>query len=223
MTKGKIANLIGEVFQNLQKEKIFPEFKLAKIEVEHPGEKSHGDYATNIAIIISKIMEKNPLEIAELIKTKLLSQKEEIFEKIEVAKPGFINFFLSKEYLQKEVGEILKQKENFGQLKIGKNKKVQVEFISANPTGPLTVGNTRGGPFGDTLGNVLKRAGFKIEKAYYINDYGMQILTLGHSVLKDSEAQYKGDYIEYLNKIIKEKGPFHGWPEGGSNYYRRND
>lgn len=91
---------------------------------------------------------------------------------------------------------------------IGKNKKAQVEFISANPTGPLTVGNARGGPFGDALANVLQRAGFRVEKAYYINDYGMQILALGHSVLKDDEAKYKGKYIDELAKRIKEKDPF---------------
>jgi arginyl-tRNA synthetase len=102
----------------------------------------------------------------------------------------------------------LSQGEKFGQIKIGKNKKIQVEFISANPTGPLTVGNARGGPLGDVLGNVLKKAGFKVEKAYYINDYGMQILTLGHSILKDSEAKYKGKYIDDLAKKIKNDDPY---------------
>jgi arginyl-tRNA synthetase len=125
--------------------------------------------------------------------------------RVEAAKPGFINFFLKKEYLQKEIKRILEEREKFGQLKIGKNKKIQVEFISANPTGPLTVGNARGGPFGDVLGNVFKKAGFKVEKAYYINNYGMQILTLGHSVLKDSESQYKGAYIDDLIKEMKRK------------------
>ena len=131
-----------------------------------------------------------------------------IFENIKFEIPVFFNFFLSKEYLQSQIAEILKQKERFGQLDIGKGKKVQVELISANPTGPLTVGNARGGPFGDVLANILKKAGFAVEKAYYINDYGMQILTLGHSVLKDKDARYKGDYIDYLNAKIKEKDPY---------------
>ena len=167
-----------------------------EIKVEHPDGVGFGDYATNVALQLKK----PAAEIAEKLKS-------ELFEKIEVEGPGFINFFLSKKYLQRQVKEILKQKERFGELKIGKNEKVQVEFISANPTGPLTVGNARGGPFGDVLGNVLKKAGFKVEKAYYINDCGMQILALGHSVLKDSEAQYRGDYIDYLNKRIREKDP----------------
>lgn len=168
-----------------------------EIRIEHPEEASLGDYATNIALQLKK----PATEIVEKL-------KPDLFEKVEVAEPGFINFFLSKEYLQKQVSEILKEGEKFGQLDFGKNKKVQVEFISANPTGPLTVGNARGGPFGDVLANVFKKAGFKVEKAYYINDYGMQILALGHSVLKDKEAQYKGDYIDYLNKRVKEKDPY---------------
>jgi arginyl-tRNA synthetase len=163
------------------------------IHLERPENQKYGDYSTNIALKLKR----NPRKIVEKLNSSL-------FEKIEIAGPGFINFFLSKEYLQKQIKVILKEKEKFGKLNIGRNKKIQVEFISANPTGPLTIGNARGGPFGDVLGNVLKRAGFKVEKAYYINDYGMQILALGHSVLKDNQAQYKGDYIDYLNKKIKE-------------------
>jgi len=208
MVKREIKNLITKSVKALQKKGYFSEFKISEIKIEHPEEKAHGDYATNVAMVIAKQIKKNPLEIAENLKSEILNFKSSYFDKVEIAGPGFINFFISKEYLQKKVGEILKQKDKFGQLRIGHNKKVQIEFISANPTGPLTIGNARGGPFGDVLGNVLKRAGFRVEKEYYINDYGMQILTLGHSVLKDGEAQYKGDYIDYLNKKIKEKDPY---------------
>jgi len=208
MLKREIKNLVTKSVKALQKKGYFSEFKVSEIKIEHPEEKIHGDYATNVAMLIAKQINKNPLEIAENLKSEILNFKSDYFDKVEIAGPGFINFFLTKEYLQKKVGEILKQKDKFGQLRIGHNKKVQIEFISANPTGPLTIGNARGGPFGDVLGNVLKRAGFRVEKEYYINDYGMQILTLGHSVLKDGEAQYKGDYIDYLNKKIKEKDPY---------------
>jgi len=178
------------------------------LKIDCPEDKSHGDYATSFALQMAKNTKLAPKDVAHNLKSHILNLKPSLFEKIEVVEPGFINFFLSKEYLQKQVGEILKQKESFGQLIVGKNRKVQVEFISANPTGPLTVGNARGGPFGDVLSRVLEKAGFKVEKAYYINDYGMQILTLGHSVLKDKEAKYQGDYIDYLNKKIKEKNPY---------------
>ena len=190
-----------EIIKLIQKVTGRPE---EEIRVERPERASFGDYTTNIALQLKK----PAAEIAEKLLPRRQAGKSDLFEKIEVKGPGFINFFLSKEYLQKQVEKILKQKEKFGQLSIGKNKKVQVEFISANPTGPLTVGNARGGPLGDVLGNVLEKAGFKVEKAYYINDYGMQILTLGHSVLKDKEAEYKGDYIDKLQKRIKKKDPY---------------
>lgn len=192
MIRNQINNLITKVI----KEKV-------DFTVEIPEEKTYGDYATNVALILAGKLKKNPMEIAGQIKAKIDSN---LFEKIEVAKPGFINFFLKAEFLHKEVGEILKQKEKFGEINIGKNKKVQVEFISANPTGPLTVANARGGPMGDVLANVLEKAGYKVEKEFYVNDSGNQILILGHSVLKDREGQYKGDYINKLSKRISAKG-----------------
>ncbi|MBZ9578698.1 arginine--tRNA ligase [Patescibacteria group bacterium] len=208
MIRDEIFNLIKKSIKILQKEEIFSKFGIPEIKIKYPKEKIHGDYSTNIALQIGKILKKKSMEIAKTLGSRLQVLGSRFFGKVEVAKPGFINFFLSKEYLQKELLEILQSGEKFGQLKIGKNKKVQVEFISANPTGPLTVGNARGGAFGDVLANVLQKAGFKAEKAYYINDYGMQILTLGHSVLKDGEAKYKGKYIDYLNEKIKEKDPY---------------
>ena len=166
-----------------------------KISIEEPPEKNHGDYSTNIALRLKTDPEK--------IISKLKAKKPNPFEKIERAGPGFINFFLCKEYLQKKVKEILKDKEKFGELKIGRGKRVNIEFISANPTGPLTLGNGRGGFCGDVLSNVLQKAGFRVEREYYINDTGEQVRKLGHSVLGDSEAVYRGDYINYLKKKVK--------------------
>ena len=205
MIREEISKLIKKSIKELQKKKVFPVFSLPEIKIDHPEDRKYGDYSTNVALQISKPAKKNPIEIAELLASELQVLGSRFLGRVEAIKPGFINFFFKKEYLQKEIQRILKEKEKFGQLKIGKNKKIQVEFISANPTGPLTVGNARGGPFGDVLGNVLKKAGFKVEKAYYINNYGMQILTLGHSVLKDSESQYKGAYIDDLIKEMKRK------------------
>ncbi|HEB01545.1 MAG TPA: arginine--tRNA ligase [Candidatus Portnoybacteria bacterium] len=206
--KQEISNCIAKSIKKLQREKVWPGFEMPEIHLEHPEDKSFGDYATNMAMLLAKQVKKEPSKVAETLKQKLEVKSKNLFEKIEVAKPGFINFFLAKDYYQKQVKEILKQKEKFGQSNIGQNRKVQVEFISANPTGLLTVGNARGGPFGDVLGNVLKKAGFQVEKAYYINDYGMQVLALGHSVLKDSQAKYRGKYIDELNKKVKEKDPY---------------
>jgi arginyl-tRNA synthetase len=155
------------------------------IKVLKPKESSFGDYSISVAMEIAKKEGKNPFEIAEQIKEKISG---EYFEKIEVVNPGFINFFVAPEIIFNEIQEVLKAQEKFGDLNISKSK-IQVEFISANPTGPLTVGNGRGGSFGDVLANVLARTGAKVEKAYYVNDYGQQILSLGHSVIKDTEAK----------------------------------
>jgi len=168
-----------------------------KIRIEHPEDKKYGDYSTNFALQLKTDPEK--------ISLKLKNKNSGMFEKIETAGPGFINFFLSKSCLQKQVKEILKKGDGFGELKIGKGKKVNVEFISANPTGPLTLGNGRGGFCGDVLANILERAGFRVEREYYINDTGEQVKKLGHSVLDDSQAVYRGDYIACLRKKIKGK------------------
>ncbi len=174
--------------------------KIPKTIIDYSREKMYGDYATNIALQLAVILNRNPVEIAELLAEDLKGPASKLFQKIEAAKPGFINFYVSKEYLQKEVVEILKQGDKFGSLKIGRNQKVNVEFISANPTGPLTLGNGRGGFCGDVLANILAKAGYKVSREYYINDIGEQIKKLGHSVLGDSEAVYKGDYIDKLRK-----------------------
>jgi len=182
MLRQKVAKLIGDIVKQ-------------EVELEHPATVDHGDFSTNVALKTKT----DPDEIISKLKDN------DLFEKVAKAGPGFINIYLSPKALQDELTRI---DSNYGQLSIGENKKIQVEFISANPTGPLTVGNARGGPYGDVLGNVLKKAGYQVEKAFYVNDAGQQILTLGHSVLKDSEAKYKGDYIDKLNKLNKNKDAF---------------
>jgi len=201
MIRQEITKLIQKSIKELQKVKKLPKFDIPEIKIEHPEEKVHGDYATNVAMIIAKQVKKNPLEIAEIINNQLLTinEKMKLFEKIEAKEPGFINFFISKEYLQKEVGEILKQGEKFGQLKISRSQKAQIEFISANPTGPLHIGHGRGAFFGDCLANVLEKAGYKIIREYFINDAktNTQIKLLGQTAL--------GKGITYLNEYLKEK------------------
>ena len=174
--------------------------------VEIPENKSYGDYATNVALILAKKQGKNPTEVANKIKSKMAN---EMFGKIEIIN-GFINFFLKPEFIQNQIKEILRQNKKFGRINIGNNQKVQVEFISSNPTGPLTVANGRGGPMGDTLANVLNFAGYKTKKEFYVNNSGNQIMVLGHSILKDSEAQYKGDYIDALVERLSKNQVFLG-------------
>ena len=161
----------------------------------------HGDYASNIAMRLAGPAKMNPLEIAGLIVEELKNEKiaKKIFSKIEVAAPGFVNFTLSDEYVFAEAEKILELGKNYGRQKIGKGKLTQVEFISANPSGQLHVGNGRSAFYGDALGNVLAMSGYKTEKEYYVNDarVSKQIQTLGATALGRGEA--------YLSPYLKEK------------------
>ena len=208
--KDEIRELVKETIETLQKEQKLPQFQIPEISVEYSEKEIYGDYSTNIAMEIGKLIKKNSSEIANILKNNFQGKRfrlQDKLDKIEIAEPGFINFFLSKKYLQEQIGEILRKGEKFGKLDIGKNKRIQVEFISANPTGPLTLGNGRGGFCGDVLANVLNKAGYEVEREYYINDVGEQIRRLGHSVIGDEQAVYKGEYIKELRKRIKEKEP----------------
>ena len=209
----KISSLIKKSIKELQKEGVFPEFEIPEIRVEHPEEKAHGDYSTNIAMALSKRVGKNPMEIAKTLTTLLKKQtavynlrKKQFLERVEVAKPGFINFFLSKNFLQKQVKEILEKGEKFGNLKIGKNKKLQVEFISANPTGQLHTGNGRGAFWGDVLANVLEKSGFKVSREYYIDDAktNTQIKLLGQTAVGEGTT-YLNDYLRLKIKNQKSR------------------
>ncbi len=202
--------------QEIQKliEKAIKDFsyEIEEVEVDYPKVETFGDYTTNVAMVLAQTLKKNPMEVAESIKSKVESIKQNEIEKVEVVKPGYINFYLSKEYLQDKVREINEKENKFGESEIGKGKKVNNEFISANPTGPLHLGNGRGGFFGDVIGKVLEKNGYENVNEYYVNDAGEQLLKLGHSVLKDEEAAYSGEYIDQLNekfskiKDIKEIG-----------------
>jgi len=205
MIREEIKKIIKRAARKIQKGKAL-RFETS-ILIEEPREKNYGDYSTNIALVLAKKLKKNPLEIAEEFKSEILNSKPGLFQRVEVAKPGFINFFIKKGYLQRQVKNILREKEKFGSLKIGRKQKVNIEFISANPTGPLTLGNGRGGFCGDVLANVLEKAGFRVIREYYINDIGEQIKKLGHSVIGDKEAVYKGKYINTLHERIKGDGP----------------
>ncbi len=194
--------LVQAVLKIIQKK--WPETKIKKedIEINYPPEK-FGDYSCNVALKLAKKLNKQPREIAQRIKKELEKKLLEELKKIEMAGPGFLNFYLKEKYLQNLIEKINSQKEKFGSNQTGKNKKIHMDFVSANPTGPIHLGNGRGGPYGDALANILQKCGYKVWREYYVNDYGNQVKILGHSVLKDEEAQYKGDYIDKLHKELK--------------------
>jgi arginyl-tRNA synthetase len=181
------------------------DFELEKIKVDYPPD-GMGDFSTNVALLLAKQVGKSPMEAAKELADffRRPTSKDSLqFEKIEVAKPGFLNFWLSEKDIEGEVEKINSEKEKFGNSQIGEGKKIHLDFVSANPTGPIHVGNARGGPLGDTLANVFEKSGYEPYREYYLNDAGNQVEVLGHSVLGDSEAQYSGEYIEGIKSKVK--------------------
>lgn len=180
--------------------------------LESPRNESFGDYTTNIALVLGKKLGKSPNEVADELVQKLLSEQIPLVKKIE-AVGGFINFRLSEEYLQNQVIEIIKQGSKYGSSQKFSGKRASVEFVSANPTGPLHIGNARGGPIGDVLSNVLEKVGYKVTREYLYNDVGGQVEKLGQSVYyainsdqkPKEELTYQGDYIKDLAKEVRSK------------------
>lgn len=154
-------------------------FDESKIIIETPKEEKYGDYSSNIALLLTKILKKNPMDIANEIKNSINSN---IIDKIEIANPGFINFYLSKERLFAEVNKILIENKNYGKSNIGASKKINIEYVSANPTGTLHIGHGRGATYGDNLSRILAYCGYDVTREYYINDAGNQMTNLGISI-----------------------------------------
>ena len=186
------------------------------IEVEAPPNDTFGDLATPVAMSLSKILKKPPRKIAEDLVNSI--RDKSVFEKIDIAGPGFINFTFSRGYVYSEIRKLLTYRSGFLRTDTGKGRKVQIEFISANPTGPLHLGHGRGGATGEALANLLVAAGYRVEREYYINDAGKQVKLLGLSVFARyqqlfgveypfPEDGYRGGYVEDIaNEIIREHG-----------------
>lgn len=171
--------------------------------IARPTNEIFGDYTSNVALLIAGRLGQSPRDVATLIKERINLPK--LIERTEVAGPGHLNFFLSHTYFLQVLQEILEKKNQYGSSNRGIGEKVNNEFISANPTGPLTVGNGRGGFYADSVARVLRKAGYEVTNEYYVNDAGEQVMKLGHSVLKDAEAVYGGEYIEQLAVNNKQK------------------
>ncbi|PKR77173.1 arginine--tRNA ligase [Halalkalibacillus sediminis] len=193
--------------------------ELPEVVLETPKDKNHGDYATNMAMQLARIAKKAPRQIAEELVDHLDKDKGSV-KQVEIAGPGFINFFLDKSYLTKVVTTILNEREAYGQTNVGDQKRVQIEFVSANPTGTLHLGHARGAAFGDALANVMEKAGYEVEREYYINDAGNQIDNLAASMearyfqelgkdVEMPEDGYQGkDIIELVKELVQEQGDY---------------
>ncbi len=209
----EIENTIKNKITDAAK-KAFPDAELPIPGIEIPGDTSHGDYASNIALASAKILGKNPREIAESIKNAVVL--DGTVEKVEVAGPGFLNFFLGADFFSGIVLDVLNKKENYGKSDLYKGKTALVEFVSANPTGPMHIGNARGGALGDSLVSVLDFAGYDAKREFYVNDAGNQInkfkaslearyLQLFDSSVEISEDCYLGEDIIEHAKAFKEQ------------------
>ena len=219
-----LSNLREQLKKHLErslKEKFPVTVDLPSVELDIPAEKIHGEFSCNIALKSAKLLQRPPISIAEefrAIVEKNLSANAELNEKvakIEVKKPGFINFFLTPKALHEIVTDIFREGNNYGRSDLGQSKKVQVEFVSANPTGPLSVAHARQAAVGDALANILSFIGFNASREYYINDGGNQINLLGESIkcraierlggrAELPENGYQGEYIKDKIKNLED-------------------
>ncbi len=209
-----IAESLGDLAQG-------QEDSLSLVELEIPKEKQHGDFSTNFAMRLCKLLRKKPVELAQIIVENLeglinKSPLKDKIEKVEIKGPGFINFHLSTQAYYEVLYDVFKRKDNYGRPKAASGQKIQIEFVSANPTGPLSVAHARQAVVGDALGNILSFLGCKVVKEYYVNDEGNQINILGKSIqlraqeilgqtIEFPEDHYQGEYVKDIAKEFLEK------------------
>jgi arginyl-tRNA synthetase len=212
--KEQLTTIVDHAINALKTQGIVPQDIPVKIKIEHSRDKQYGDFACNIAMTLAKTAKCPPRELAEKIINNL--PQSPIIEKVEIAGPGFINFYLQADAIQQVVKTILATKEKYGHCDIGKQQRVYIEYVSANPTGPLHVGHGRGAAYGDTCANILDIAGFNVYREYYVNDAGRQMNILATSVwLRYLELHnisfnfpsngYKGDYVIDIAKQLARK------------------
>lgn len=188
MVRRKIISLLGEAVAEAQRQGLAPQVALPELMLERPQNAGHGDYASNFPMKLARVARASPMSLAEKI-VPLIRPIPEL-EKVEAARPGFINFTLRSDWLAGQVDVIRAAPERFGSVDLGRGRRVQIEFVSVNPTGPLHVGHGRGAIMGDTLANILAAAGYRVEKEYYVNDAGGQI-----------NAFYRSLYARYLEAL----------------------
>ena len=211
--KEQLQNLLTKCIGDLIDQGVISEMP-SKIRLDHTKDKSHGDYATNVALMLAKQANVNPKELAQTIIKQL--GVAEFIEKTEIAGPGFINFFLSSESSSSVINEIIDSGKGYGVSNIGAGQSALLEYVSANPTGPLHVGHGRGAAYGATVSNLLRTVGFKVDNEYYVNDAGRQMdiltvsiflryLELSGEKVRFPDNGYQGSYIKDIVGRISER------------------
>ncbi|MGC8879674.1 MAG: arginine--tRNA ligase [Anaerolineae bacterium] len=216
LVRDEIAQLIAKAIRTAQKKGELPSFDLSEVPVTRARDETFGDYASPVCMTLARVARMAPLAIAQRVIARM--PPAPFIGKVEAAHPGFINISLAPQWLSQQVEVILTEGERFGQVDLGKGRSVQVEYISANPTGPLTVGSGRNGVLGDALANVLAAAGWRVHREYYINDTGTQIDLFAASLYaryvqalgRDEplpEGGYPGSYlVEMGHQLAQEYG-----------------
>ena len=213
--KETVKHLIADAARRAHQNGALPVPPPAEIEVDEPRLEAHGDFATNFAMVMAKIQKMAPRKIAEAIVAHL-GDEAGLLTRVEIAGPGFINLFLEPAAWHRTLRRIQREDADYGRSERGRGIKIQVEFVSANPTGPLHVGHGRGAAVGDSVARILARCGYAVQKEYYINDSGRQIRTLGRSVYLRYKALfgetvefpadcYQGDYINAYAEILRRR------------------
>jgi len=217
MVQELIQRLVVTAIKSAQRAGELPEIELPELVVEQAQRPEHGDFATPAALALARPMRRSPREIAQAIVRHL--PHDDMLASAEIAGPGYVNMRLSSLWLARQVDRVLEQGAAYANIQIGQGRRAQVEFVSANPTGPLTVGHGRNAVLGDTLANVLAAAGWQVVREYYYNDAGLQMKTLGESLKlrvrqllgEDAvlaENHYQGEYLaDIASEIIAEHGP----------------
>lgn len=216
-TEIELKNIIEQAVKNAVSNGDLPEAEMPQFNIEKPANKDNGDYSTNVAMAGARAFKKAPRMIAEAI-ASCIDLDGTAFERVEIAGPGFMNFFLSQQFYSDVLKDVFSCGKDYGKSDYGQGKRVLVEFVSANPTGPMHIGNARGGAIGDCLASVLDWAGFSVNREFYVNDAGNQIEKFATSLevrylqhyepsIELPEDAYHGqDIVEHAENFIKEYG-----------------
>jgi len=216
MLKQELSRCLKEAVLKAQQEGALSPSALPEVLIERPQNSEHGDFASGLALKLARTMRTSPMAIAETISERIVPPRQ--VDKVWVAPPGFINFRLREDWLSTEVESILAAGESYGNIELGKGERIQLEFVSVNPTGPLHVGHGRGAVLGSTLANVLSASDYAVEREYYINDMGTQIGNFGRSLYaryqqclgKGADMPADGYYGHYMVDLAEEIVREHG-------------
>jgi arginyl-tRNA synthetase len=219
LVKENLREIITGSLLKLKESGFISSDPLPVAQIEIPKDTRHGDFATNIAMILASAEKKNPRQLADHIVAAMTANgsvaEDGFIKALEIAGPGFINITLSDDFWRGIVRQVLAKRETYGNVDLGGGRRVQIEFVSANPTGPLHVGHARGGVVGDAMASILAAAGYEVQREYYINDAGVQMENLGKSVFARyqellgrsvvfEDNYYQGDYIKDIAREIKD-------------------